>query len=161
MNDHDPRVHDFDFLIGGWSVEHRRLRDRLVGATEWDTFAGVGECRPVLGGIGNVDEIHMPALGAVGMTVRLFDVRRRMWSLHWASSVTGTFEPAVVGGFESGVGRFYGDNVHEGQPIRVRYIWDEITSAAARWQQAFSVDDERTWETNWVMKFTRQSPPAS
>ncbi|MEU9510940.1 hypothetical protein AB0D32_32210 [Micromonospora sp. NPDC048170] len=27
----------------------------------------------------------------------------------------------------------------------------------ANWEQAFSTDGERTWETNWVMEFTRAS----
>jgi hypothetical protein len=148
-------MRDFDFLIGSWTVEHRRLTQRLVGATDWDTFRGTAVCRAVLDGVGNVDEITLPALGAVGMTVRLFNRATGSWSLHWSSSLTGTFEPPVVGGFEDGVGRFYGDDVHDGRPIRVRYVWDGITPTAARWQQAFSVDHGQTWETNWVMAFTR------
>lgn len=35
--------------------------------------------------------------------------------------------------------------------IRVRYTWDETTATTARWQQAFSPDEGRTWETNWIM----------
>ena len=40
-------------------------------------------------------------------------------------------------------------------PFCVRYPWSDITSAAARWAQAFSTDDGRTWETNWIMQLTR------
>ena len=152
----ERRVHDFDFLLGSWTVQHRRLRDRLVDATEWDTFTGTAVCRSVLAGVGNVDEIAMPTRGAAGMTVRLFDRDTGLWSLHWASSITGRFEPPVVGTFDDGVGYFYGDDVHDRQPIRVRFIWDHITPTSPRWQQAFSVDHERTWETNWIMTFTRQ-----
>jgi hypothetical protein len=152
---HDRRTHDFDFLIGSWLVEHRRLKHRLAGSTDWDTFAGTAACRAVLGGVGNVDEITMPSLGAVGLTVRLFNRTTGLWSLHWASSLTGALEPPVLGGFEDGVGRFYGDDIHDGRPIRVRYLWDRITSVGARWQQAFSADEERIWETNWIMTFAR------
>jgi hypothetical protein len=150
-----PGSRDFDFLLGSWTVAHRRLRHRLVGSTDWELFEGTAECRSVLGGIGNVDEITLPAHDAVGMTVRLHNLATGDWTLHWASSRTGTFEPPVVGRFDGGVGRFYGDDVHDGRPIRVRYLWDGITPTAARWQQAFSVDGERTWETNWQMDFTR------
>ncbi len=36
-------AHDWDWLIGEWSVKHRRLRDRLAGCTDWDEFGGM--CR--------------------------------------------------------------------------------------------------------------------
>jgi hypothetical protein len=151
----ETRAPDFDFLIGTWHVDHRRLIHRLAGSTDWETFAGTATCRKVLDGIGNVDEITMPSRGMTGMTVRLFNPATGLWSLHWASNLAGVLEPPVIGGFENGVGRFYGDDTHEGRPIRVRYIWDQISATGARWQQAFSVDHERTWETNWVMTFTR------
>lgn len=47
---------DFDFFIGEWDVVHRRLRERLVGCTEWDTFTGMNVAKKVMGGFGNVDE---------------------------------------------------------------------------------------------------------
>ena len=31
-----------------------------------------------------------------------------------------------------------------------------ISASTARWEQAFSVDGERTWVTNWVMEFARR-----
>jgi NIPSNAP len=31
-----------------------------------------------------------------------------------------------------------------------------VTSATPRWEQAFSVDGGKTWETNWIMDFTRE-----
>jgi hypothetical protein len=61
----------------------------------------------------------------------------------------------VVGRFENGVGTFYGNDLHEGRPVRTRFIWSEITATSALWQQALSVDDGKTWETNWYMRMTR------
>jgi hypothetical protein len=46
-------------------------------------------------------------------------------------------------------------DLDDGRPVRVIFIWDEITASSARWSQAFSYDDGVTWETNWVMQFTR------
>lgn len=40
--------------------------------------------------------------------------------------------------------------------MRVRYTWSGITADSARWEQAYSVDGEQTWETNWIMEFTRR-----
>jgi hypothetical protein len=43
----------------------------------------------------------------------------------------------------------------DGRPIRVRFTWSETQGDAPVWEQAFSADAGRTWETNWVMHFTR------
>jgi hypothetical protein len=64
-------------------------------------------------------------------------------------------DPGVTGRFTDGVGEFFGPDTHEGTPVEVRYTWSGITPAAARWAQAFSTDDGRAWETNWIMKLTR------
>ena len=79
--------------------------------------------------------------------------------------VPGSFEiplaakkMAQVGGFDGDRGEFYGDDTHEGVAIRVRYIWSEITPSSARWDQAFSTDRGRSWETNWICALTRDKP---
>lgn len=154
-DDRDPRAAGFDFLYGEWDVHHRYLARRLCGSADWLEFEGTMTCRPVLGGRGNVDEFRMPSRGARGATVRLFDPDAGRWSLHWASSLTGRFEPPVAGGFESGRGVFEGDDVFEGRPVRVRYVWDRIAEDGARWRQSLSPDAGETWEENWVMAFRR------
>lgn len=147
-------VRGFDFLHGRWNLANRRLVERFVGSDEWEEFAGTAVCRPYFGGAANVDEIAFPTKGFAGMTVRLFDHDKQHWSLHWANSASGRLEPPVIGGFQDGSGEFYGDDVDDGRPIRVRFIWSQITPASARWEQAFSLDGE-IWETNWIMEFTR------
>jgi hypothetical protein len=42
-----------------------------------------------------------------------------------------------------------------GRPIMVRFVWSDIAEKSARWQQAFSDDAGKTWETNWTMDFRR------
>ena len=54
---HDGRT-DFDFLIGSWNIQHRRLKERLKGCTEWEEFKGTCKVRHILGGIGNLDELR-------------------------------------------------------------------------------------------------------
>jgi hypothetical protein len=53
-------------------------------------------------------------------------------------------------------GEFYSQEVFEGRHIFNRFIWTVTSRDAYRWEQAFSVDGGRTWETNWIMDFTRQ-----
>ncbi|MGA8015184.1 MAG: hypothetical protein WCB85_04625, partial [Candidatus Dormiibacterota bacterium] len=61
-----------------------------------------------------------------------------------------------VGRFIDGVGDFLGDDTYEGQSIRVRFRWSNITANSAHWEQAFSADNEKTWETNWMNDLTRR-----
>ncbi|NUT95613.1 MAG: hypothetical protein HOY78_26650, partial [Saccharothrix sp.] len=112
------------------------------------------DVRPIFGGAGNVDEITFPD-GTSGLTVRLFDAATGRWSLNWASSDSGIFFPPLFGSFSDGVGTFFGDEVQDGTPVRIRFLWHRITPDSARWEQAMSADGERTWETNWYMDITR------
>jgi hypothetical protein len=61
----------------------------------------------------------------------------------------------VTGGFSGATGTFEGTDTHRGRAVQVRFIWSGVTTPAPRWEQAFSGDGGKTWETNWVMDFTR------
>lgn len=148
---------DFDFLHGDWDVANRRLTKWLVGSDHWEEFPGLSRSHGFFGGAGNFDEISFSTKGCSGATMRTFDQESKEWSIHWVDSRTGRMDPPMIGRFDGGVGTFYGDDTHQDTPVRVRFIWSEITPASARWAQAFSVDGGRTWETNWVMDFTRRS----
>lgn len=143
-------MRDFDFLIGRWNVRHEKLKERLRGSSEWDTFDSVAEARQLPGNRGNSD-----FMDGLGMTVRLFDPPTGRWSIYWAGHDRGTFDPPVTGAFTNGTGVFEGDDEHEGTPVRVRFLWTHDTPDSARWEQAFSADGGATWETNWIMHFTR------
>lgn len=147
---------DFDFLYGEWNVANRRLNDLFVGSTEWREFSATSWARPLLGGVGNVDEMDCPSEGFSGATIRLQDQASGQWSIYWADSRSGRLFPPVVGSFAGGRGDFYGDDEVDGRPIRAHFIWSAITPDSARWEQEFSVDDGVTWETNWVMEFSRR-----
>jgi hypothetical protein len=148
---------DFDFLIGDWTVLHRRLKRRLAGDTEWIEFTGPASVRKILAGLGNIDEfrIDLPQGGYMGATLRLFNPTTRQWSIHWMDSRDPKLDPPVVGSFQDGRGLFFGDDTFEGKPVRVRFIWSPLTATTWQWEQAFSPDGGKTWETNWTMSFTR------
>jgi len=152
--------HDFDFLHGRWIVRNRRLRERLVGCTEWDAFDAEQACRPILGGFGNQDELVTDAFGEhrfIGMTIRLFDPRAREWSIYWVDNRSVQLQPPVRGRFEDGVGTFHGRDTHAGMPVLARFVWTVVSSDRARWEQAFSTDEGAHWETNWIMEFERSA----
>jgi hypothetical protein len=147
-------VHDFDFLEGAWSVANRQLKARWEGSADWDEFPATHRFWRLLGGVANVDEMVFPTQGWKGMTVRLFDLGTRRWSIHWIDSRSGVLFPPVHGGFAGDRGEFYGEDVDGGLPVQVRFLWTKLGPDAARWEQAFSLDG-RVWETNWVMELTR------
>jgi hypothetical protein len=147
---------DFDFFTGSWNCRHRRLRQLLAGCDDWDEFGSTAECWPLFGGAANVDELKVPERGFTGMSLRLLDPERGEWTIYWANSRDGRLQPPVTGRFSGGMGVFYGDDTHQGRDVRVRYTWSGITADSARWEQAYSADGEQTWETNWVMEFTRR-----
>jgi hypothetical protein len=155
-----PSVHDFDFLLGRWTVRHRRLKHRLAHSNEWETFSGTCESRSILDGQASIDEniIEAPAGTYRAATMRVFDPATKTWAIWWFDSrQPHELDPPVVGAFTDGLGTFFANDRFQGKPIRVRFIWSDITATSARWQQAFSEDGGVTWETNWVMEFKRAS----
>lgn len=153
-----PGADGFDFLIGDWTVRHRRLTRRLAGSNDWQEFAGTSSARKILGGAGNIDDnwIDLPGGAYRAATVRTFDPATGHWSIWWFDGRRpAILEPPVVGGFSDGQGVFLADDVFEARPIMVRYIWSGIAATAPRWEQAFSPDQGKSWETNWVMEFSR------
>jgi hypothetical protein len=148
---------DFDFLIGTWKVHHRALKKRLKESTDWDEFDGDTVSRKILDGLGNMDEniIHRETGPVHAITLRLFNPESKEWSIYWSTNLTGTLDVPMMGGFRDGRGEFYSQEVFEGRHIYNRFIWSKITVNSCQWEQAFSSDGGKTWETNWIMEFER------
>ena len=149
---------DFDFIIGNWRVKHRRLNQRLTGCTEWSEFDGESCTRKILGGFGNLEDnvISLPDGSYRAAALRSFDSVSKQWSIWWLDArQPGQLDTPVVGQFHNGIGVFYADDVFNGQPIRIRFLWRPQTETGPVWEQAFSPDAGVNWETNWVMQFFR------
>ncbi|WP_062431079.1 hypothetical protein [Herbidospora daliensis] len=144
----------FDFLIGDWTVANRRRLNYVDPGSEWEEFTGHSTCRPLFDGGANIEEMVCPTF--TGITLRLFDVEKKEWSLYWSNSKYGVLQPPVVGTFTDGVGEFFGTDLYADEEIHARFIWNAITPESAHWEQAFSQDGGQTWLTNWTMDFTRR-----
>jgi hypothetical protein len=152
-------THDFDFMYGSWKVHNRFLKGRLRASSEWIEFEGRYELRPVLSGLGNIDSYAAVRDGqpVEGMTLRLFNPVTKEWSIYWADTVrAGILQPPMIGKFSDGVGEFFGDEEVDGTKVLCRFLWTGGRSGSPRWEQAFSLDGGATWETNWIMTFTRE-----
>jgi hypothetical protein len=149
---------DFDFYIGTWHVKSRLLRGSN-GSTSWEEFEGTSVCVSALGGMANVEQIHFDRgeKSFHGLTTRLFNPVSCQWSLYWSDSIHGTMSVPMMGAFTDGIGEFYSQETFESRAIFSRFIWSKITPTSCQWEQAYSHDGGKTWETNWIMEFTRQA----
>ena len=149
--------HDFDWEIGTWRTQLRRLRSPLSGSTEWVEYQGTSIVRGILGNRANLVELSVegPAGKIEGLSLRLYNPTTRQWSLNFASIRSGELSPPVVGGFRDGRGEFVGRDTWNGQPILVRFVISDISANSARFEQAFSADNGATWEVNWIAVDTR------
>ena len=149
--------HDFDFEFGRWTAKlSRRLRP-LSGSEEWVSYEGTSVVHPLWDGKANVGELDVsgPAGRIQGLTLRLYDPAARRWTVRFANSRDGELTPGLMGGFAEGRGEFHDQETLDGKPICVRFIFSELARDAFRFEQAFSADEGRTWETNWVATFGR------
>ena len=117
---------DFDFFLGNWQVSHRRLKQRLVGSSDWEEFGGSCSVQTLLGGLGNLDDNIIDLSGAPyrAVTLRSYNPATRQWTIWWLDGrVPGRLDAPMVGSFVDGVGTFYGDDTLDGKPIRLRFLW--------------------------------------
>jgi len=141
---------DFDFLPGRWEITNHKLVDG-----EWQTFMATSAAFAMLGGVGNHD--HFLTDGYEGFSLRLHDPETDVWRIWWSSTQRpGRLDPPVEGRFHGdGTATFEADDVLDGVPLRMRFVWSDITADSARWEQCFSYDDGTTWESNWIMELRR------
>ncbi len=61
----------------------------------------------------------------------------------------------AIGEFRDGVGTFLSQDEYAGRTIQVRQLWSAITPTSYHFEQAFSDDYGKTWETNFIADLTR------
>jgi hypothetical protein len=151
-------LHAFDLRAGCWNFHNHVLRERLANSHDWFDYDAFQHLWITMGGYGNMDdnELHRPDGTYYGVTVRTYDPKTGTWSIWWYDGRNPTdLDPPVKGRFKDGVGTFFADDTLRGKPIKVRFTWSGITATAAHWEQAFSGDGGKTWETNWTADFSK------
>ncbi|MES1201624.1 MAG: hypothetical protein ABUS57_09280 [Pseudomonadota bacterium] len=143
---------DFDWLTGEWRIAHRQRR----ATGEWIEFTGEATCWSVMGGVGHVEDLRIPARNFNGIGLRLLDRETRVWNDFWVNEQAGQLgEAGLTGGFIDGVGMFTADDTADGHPVKYAGIWDEITANTHRWRQGVSHDGGATWDYAWIMQWRR------
>jgi len=153
---HDEQ-HDFDFHIGTWKTHLWRLQRPLTGSTTWVEYEGISVVHSVWNGRASLFEleVHGPSGHIAGVGLRLYNPQSHQWTLNWASSSDGTMTQPMIGEFKNGRGEFFDQEIFNGRTIFARNSFSDIAPNSCRFEQAFSDDGGTTWETNWVITFTR------
>ncbi|MFZ6009954.1 MAG: hypothetical protein ACOYXT_06345 [Bacteroidota bacterium] len=144
---------DFDFYVGKWRIQNRKLKTRLNNCQEWEEFESTDECMKILNGLGSIDHYRATFDNKPfeGLTLRLFDAKSKLWSMYWVDSERMVLDAPVVGSFENKIGKFYAKDTYEGKTILMVFHWDVSDPEVPLWKQAFSPDWGKTWEWNWYM----------
>jgi hypothetical protein len=145
-------ANDFDYLVGNWKLDDKKLRSRLTNSKEWISFESTVEMKKLLNGVGNMDIYRTTVDGKPfeGVALRLFSSKTRLWSIYWVDSnyAGGTLDPPVVGSFDGNIGKFYCKDKYKGVDVIVLFYWDKTDPDNPVWSQAFSPDNGVTWEWN-------------
>jgi hypothetical protein len=160
----DPAAHAFDFEFGAWKAHLSRRLKPLTGSNTWVEYTGTSTVTPWWHGKANVGELQLEgSAGHIeGMSVRVYNPATHQWGISFANSAQGQLGSAMFGGFKDGRGEFYAQDTLNDRMILVRFIFSGVsdlhaaaTSREFQLEQAFSDDGGKTWEPNWIAKFTR------
>lgn len=148
---------DFDFEFGAWKAHISRRLKPLTGSTTWVEYTGTSVVRKIWNGRANLGELEVsgPSGQIQGLSLRTYNPQSHQWHIGWVNSADGTMGPPMIGGFKNGRGEFFNQEPFNGRAIFVRFIFSEIDTNSFRIEQAFSDDGGKTWETNWIAKFSR------
>src|SRR4051794_38448061 len=149
--------HDFDFDLGAWKTHSSRLLHPLTGSKDWVELDGMTVVRKVWDGRANLAEYKADSgTNLVELiSLRIYNPAAHQWSLAFATPGAGTLGVPSVGEFANGRGEFYDQEEINGKFVLVRFsIWN-ISPDTAQSEQAFSDDGGKTWEVNWINKYSR------
>ncbi len=153
VQSHGDGAHDFDWDIGTWKTHQRRLLHPLTGSTTWVEYSGTDVVRALWDG---ANEGRIEADGPAGhleiLTLRLYSPDSHQWSIVFASHAAGGLSPPVIGEFAGGRGDFYSQEPYAGRTILVRFSVSDITRESCHFEQAFSPDGGKTWESNFIVE---------
>jgi hypothetical protein len=122
---------------------------------------GTTDCRKVLGGRAEVEEM-MSKAPTNACTSRgwhcVFTTRNPI-----SGVFTGPMRPMeswsrIPWSDNLPTEEFYNQQVYEGRAIYARFIWSGVTTDSPHFEQAFSTDGGKTWETNWITDQTKEKP---
>ena len=148
-------VHDFDWDFGTWQTHQRRLLHPLTGSTTWVEYRGTDVVNRIYDG---ANSGVIEADGAAGhleiYTLRMYDADAHQWNIYFGHGPGAALTQPVIGEFKSDHAEFYDQEQYKGKTILVRFAISSITKTTCHFEQAFSADGGKAWETNFIVDET-------
>lgn len=152
-----PQARQFDFWIGEWKVQNRFKQ----ADNSWQDQGGARvEIFAVLNGKAIMEFWNGTARDwkeTKGFSLRYFDPETEKWqlALNWPQKDNGGFF-FLEGEFRHNRGEFFSEHQNQnGEPVINRYTFADISDSTLRWNDGTSLDGGKTWETKWIMEFSR------
>lgn len=151
-------AHDFDFNFGVWKSHITRLAHPLTDSKESIELNGTVVVRKVWDGKAWLEEMEAdgPKGHWQGMSLFLYNPQSHQWSQTFINSSQGVLAGALTGSFQDGRGELYSQDTVDGRAILVRGTWSSIAADSHRYQEAYSTDGGKTWQTVFTADLTRQ-----
>ena len=151
------RSHAFDFDMGMWHTQSMRLLHPLTGSKTWTQLDGSTNVTPVWDGRANLAlfKARGPSGALELLALRMYNPVTHQWSINFATPNSGTLSVTALGDPKNGRITFYDQEPLNGHAVLVRFAIWPLTTDTARSEQAFSDDGGKTWEVNWINRYTR------
>jgi hypothetical protein len=149
--------HDFDFNFGSWKSHIKRRVHPLSGSSDVIELVGTVNTRKVWDGRAQLEEIEAdgPKGHWQGMTLFLYNPQSHQWSQSFSSSAAGTISGSLIGSFKDGCVELFAADTFEGRSILVRGVWSGITPASHHYEESYSDDGGKTWESEFNADLTK------
>jgi hypothetical protein len=146
-----PEYRQLDFWIGEWDVEG----DSRVGSNpdKWQHGKHKNSITKAFDGC-VIQENFDDLAGFHGMSVSMYDAKSGKWKQTWVDNAGSYFD--LVGEFKDGKMVLVHQTTIQGKPALQRMVFSDIKSDSLHWDWESSVDDGKTWRTNWKLVYTRK-----
>jgi hypothetical protein len=149
--------HDFDFNIGVWKTQIKRILHPLSGSADSMSLIGTVTVRKVWDGRAQMEEIEADGPNGhwEGLTLFLYNPEAHQWSQTFADNKFGVLTTPLIGAFKDGRGELFSQETVNGRSILVRAVWSAITPDSHHFEESYSDDGGKTWAPAFIANLTR------
>jgi hypothetical protein len=154
--DHDGK-HDLDSLAGTWKGHTKYRAHPFTGSDTWVESDGIETFQNIWDGA-MLELSEGPSTnGPVGLMLYTYNPQGHQWSVYFANRKDGKVGLPNVGEFRNGRGEFFVQDTLNGKSLLNRYVWSQVASSSPHFEESWSSDGGRTWETVRIVDLARVS----